>query len=418
LGFFLSGIKLTANSTIRPLTQTWTEIGAEFTGDEDFALQLKESPDAEELLKKARLLATDNEKVASIFNWVKNNFKWNGSNRPFTIDIKKAWQNKTGNSTEINLVLYKLLIRAGIKCYPLLVSTRDNGKVIESYPQMSAFNKGDVNASINDNTQSLILDASDKLNTYDSIPFDVLNTTGLLIDGGFSCFWGAKYNFRSDPSYLISIKNETPCREVIFNNAEILPDGKLKGITQVESFNYTKIAKINTFKNLEESKYLEYLKNGDNSLKVISFQRSNVETDLPLLEEINFQQDLSASGSDDTYIYFNPNLFTGFYTNPFLSEKRNAAIDFGYLNNYNITDRFKIPKGFKIEALPQNVSLVMPDKSISFRRFLAEEGGYIMIHYIINNKKSVFTADQYISIHDFYKKMFQMLNEQIVLKKI
>jgi transglutaminase-like putative cysteine protease len=418
LAFFLSAVKLTSNGTLRPLTQTWTEVGAEFTEDEDFGIQLKETTNVEELINKAKLLATDNEKVAWVFNWVKNNFKWNGSNRPYTIDVKKAWQNKTGNSTEINLILYKLLVRAGIKCYPLLVSTRDNGKVIQNYPQMNSFNKADVSASINDNTQSLILDASDKLNTFDNTPFDVLNTTGLLIDGRFNCFWGAKYSFGSDRSYLISIKNETPSREVIFNDAEILPDGKLNGVTQLESFSYAKIDKINTFKSLEESKYIEYLKNGDNSLKVISFKRNNVETDLPLLEEINFQQDLSASGSDDNYIYFNPNLFTGFYTNPFLSEKRNAVIDFGYLNSCNVTDRFKIPKGFKIEALPQSVSLVMPDKSISFRRFLAEEGGYIMIHYVINNKQSIFTADQYISIHDFYKKMFQMLNEQIVLKKI
>ncbi|TWI99467.1 uncharacterized protein DUF3857 [Mucilaginibacter frigoritolerans] len=419
LEFFLSGIKLTTNGTLRPLDRSWTQIGAEFTSDEDFGVQLKENPSVEELINKAKLFTTDNEKVAWIFNWVKNNFKWNDSNSPYTADIKKAWQTKIGNSTEINLILYKLLIKAGIKCYPLLVSTRDNGKVIESYPQMRAFNKADINICINDNTQSLILDASDKLNTFDNTPFDVLNTTGLLIDAGFNCYWGAKYHFISNRSYLISIKNETPSRKVIFNDAEILPGGKLKGTTQVESFSYAKIDKMNTFKSLEESKYIEYLKNGDNSLKVISFRRNNTDKDnLPLLEEIDFQQDLSAAGSDETYIYANPNLFTGFYTNPFLSEKRNAPIDFGYLNSFNVTDRFKIPKGFKIESLPRNVSLIMPDKSINFRRFAAQDGEYIMIHYVINNTQSVFTSNQYISIHDFYKKMFQLLNEQIVLKKI
>lgn len=74
--------------------------------------------------------------------------------------------------------------------------------------------------------------------------------------------------------------------------------------------------------------------------------------------------------------------------------------------------------GYKIDALPQGVSMTMPDKSISFKRIVSEQDGQILIRFNIDFAKSIFSVDEYPAIRDFYKKMFEMLNEQIVLKKI
>jgi hypothetical protein len=174
---------------------------------------------------------------------------------------------------------------------------------------------------------------------------------------------------------------------------------------------------LNLYSTLGENKYIDLLENNDNSLKITSFKRENTEVDsLPLTENINFKLDLT--GSDGTYIYFNPNIFTSFRTNPFLGEIRNSAIDFGSVNNYAIDGRYKVPEGYKIESLPKNLSLVMSDKSIIFKRIVAEQERDILVHYIINYKKAVFFKDEYPGIRDFYKKMYEMLNEQIVLKKL
>ena len=50
-------------------------------------------------------------------------------------------------------------------------------------------------------------------------------------------------------------------------------------------------------------------------------------------------------------------------------------------------------------------------------RILAEQDGLLVVRYIIDYKKTRYTKDEYPSIRDFYKKMYEMLNEQIVLKK-
>ena len=104
-------------------------------------------------------------------------------------------------------------------------------------------------------------------------------------------------------------------------------------------------------------------------------------------------------------------------TNPFLSENRHTDIDFGYLHNLAINGIYTIPTGYKIDALPKNISMTMPDRSITFRRIVAEQDGKIAVRYTISYQKSIYFKEDYADFHEFFKKMYEMLNEQIVLKK-
>jgi hypothetical protein len=76
-----------------------------------------------------------------------------------------------------------------------------------------------------------------------------------------------------------------------------------------------------------------------------------------------------------------------------------------------------MPPGYRSDALPKNVSMLMPDQTITFRRLIGEQDGIIMVRYLIDFKKSVFFKENYPELRDFYKKMYEMLNEQIILKK-
>ncbi|MGZ3752200.1 MAG: DUF3857 domain-containing protein, partial [Mucilaginibacter sp.] len=106
----------------KELSDTWAKVGGILADDQDFGGQLKRTLDNEgDILSKARVLSSDEAKVALIFNEVKNNMKWNGLDRWYTIDgTSKAWESKTGNSAEINLILYHLLKQAGINAYPMV----------------------------------------------------------------------------------------------------------------------------------------------------------------------------------------------------------------------------------------------------------------------------------------------------------
>ncbi len=386
--------------------ETWPRVTGIWMNDPDTEEQLKKNlSDDDTLLTHAKLLSTDEEKIAFLFNKIKNIVKWNGKYDNDTENgVKAAWGKKLGNSAEINLTLYNFLRMAGIKCNPTYVTTRGNGKLETDLPGMDNFNTQVLTVTTRAKN-TYILDASNKFNTYNHIPFNLLNCYALVFDPA------AK-------SYEIKIiEDPQPLKKVVLITAQIKAAGKLEGTVHVLSTGNDKADNLQQYANLGEIKYKEELRNKDNNLKIISLKRENMEADsLPLNEAIDFQLDLTSS--DENYIYVNPTVLTPFNSNPFLSENRQAVIDFGNVNSYSIKSFYKTPGGYKTESVPQGISMAMPDKSISFKRIVAAEEGVITIRYTIDFNRSIFTADEYPVIRDFYKKMYEMLNEQIVLKKI
>lgn len=398
--------------SIRPIggftttgSDTWAKVGGHLIDDEDFGGQLKRKLNNEEaIISKAKALKTDDEKIAYIFKEVRDAMKWNGIDHWYTMDgTYRAWENKTGNSAEINLILFHLIKQSGVAAYPMVVSTREHGTVSPYYTSTIQFNRAVVYIPV-DSTKNYILDATGKYNLYNEIPDELLNSSGLFID---------KPKNQYDMVYL---HRDLPVRQVVLISGEIKAGGKLAGTAQISSTSYDKVSAIEKYKIDGEKKYTDYLRDNDNNLTISSLKLEDMDVDtLPLTQKIAFNLDLA--GSDENYIYLNPNLFTALKTNVFLSEKRMTDIDFGYLRNYAINGVYKIPAGYKTDALPKSITIIMPDKSISFKRFVVEQEGSIIVRYTINYNKIKYSKNDYPDFHEFFKKMHEMLNEQIILKK-
>ncbi|MDB2462977.1 DUF3857 domain-containing protein, partial [Algibacter sp.] len=118
------------------------------------------------------------KRAALIFNLVKTKIKWNGYYGYYTDNgVKKAYKEQVGNVADVNLMLTSMLQHAGLKAYPVLVSTRRNG--IPLFPTREGYNyvvsyvklaKGDI-----------LLDATNKYSTPNILPFQALNWQGRVI---------------------------------------------------------------------------------------------------------------------------------------------------------------------------------------------------------------------------------------------
>jgi len=404
LTFIISAIKV--NGQTRTIDQSWTDVGKEIVMDKDFYKPYDQSlHDEDELIKKAEALKGDDQKIAFLFNQVKTLMKFNDEKNWMSREgIKNAWKKKSGSWGEINMILNRLLNLAGIKAYPMLVSTRDNGRIRPDFTNIYQINKLVSYVPV-DSNKYYVLDATDKYNVYNEIPFELLNSYGLYL------------NKQKNDGALIFMKKEGQVRQSVYINAEINPDGIMKGTAQISSSAYNKSACLEMHKLLDDEKYKQYLTENDNNLKITSLQMEDAEVDsLPLKQNINFSLELP--GTDNKYIYFNPNLFTSLHNNPFLSKQRASDIDFGCSNIYTINGRYKIPEGYKIEAMPKMKTLVMADRSIIFKQIIGEQDGYIVVNYVINYKKAIYLQADYPAIYAYFKAMTEMLNEQIVFKKI
>jgi hypothetical protein len=229
--------------------------------------------------------------------------------------------------------------------------------------------------------------------------------------------YGLYLNKEKNDYRLVLIKKNVPVKQTVFIDAEIKPDGTMKGTAQIGSYSYNKSTSVELYKKLDEKKYEQFLTYNDNNIRINSLKVENADVDsLPLLQTVDFSLDLP--GTDEKYIYFNPNLFTSLHDNPFISKNRYSDIDFGYSNIYSINGRYKIPAGYALDAMPKSMNLLIADRSIGFRRLVGEQDGYIVVNYTITYKKSLYPAADYSDIYEYFKKMTDLLNEQIVLKKL
>ncbi|RWY55886.1 DUF3857 domain-containing protein [Mucilaginibacter gilvus] len=386
-------------------SDTWTKVGTNLMENDYLGGQLGKKLTGEEaIIAKAKTMKTDDEKIAYLFAEVKNAMKWDEHYYKFSDDgINKAWDKKTGGSGEINMMVCHLLKKAGVKVYPMIVSTRGNGKVNPGYPNSYKFNSLVAYIPV-DSAKSYVLDATNKYNLYNQIPSNLLNTFGLAL------------NKDANSYEMTFLQNQKAVRHFVLVNAEIKPDSKISGTASLVYYGYKKVNAVEKYKTDGEKKYIDYLRDDNNSMKISNIKMEDMDVDtLPLKQSLDFALDLT--GSDDNYIYFNPNVLGAARTSPFLSVNRLTDIDFGYRNGFTLVGAYKIPAGYKIESLPKSASMAMPDASITFRLIIAEQNGTIAVRYVIDAKKSMFFKEDYPDFHEFYKRMYEMLNEQIVLKK-
>jgi len=385
---------------------SWNWISSQLINNDGFGTKLTNHfKDEEIIFKRINEIKNDEERIAFLFDTVKTLMKWN--NKTFFVakqDITDAWEKKVGNSAEINLILYHLLKDIGINASPMVVCTKDYGRIDPEIPDQFSLNNTVVFIPINPQ-KYYVLDASNKFNLYNTIPNNILNSYGLSID-----FAKAKYN-------LIDIKDVEPVIQKVFVNGIIETMGIVTGTTQIQSDSYNKIAALKKYDALGEEKYIDTLFRTNNSIKISSFQIKDMFVDtLPLTQKFDFEINLNST--DDKYIYLNTNLFTTLEENPFKSDSRFTDIDFGFRSNFSFIGNYKIPNGYKVEFIPKNITLNLPDQSIVFKRVVGADNDLISLRYLIDHRNTTYRKVQFQDIRSFYQKMYELFSEQIVLKKI
>ncbi len=387
----------------RSLLRTWPEIIKELVEDEDFGRQLKKDiPRTADLNMMLVGLNDPFKKMYIIHEYVRKNMQWNGYSNIWALDgVKSAWRDKKGTTGEVNLILINLLKDAGLTVHPLLVSTRDNGIINTGVAGYDQFDKVLAQVTIGD--KIYILDATERSTPSMLIPLEVMASEALLIAKPDSYEWGWRVLF--DEKHVFNRK--------VFLNAQADSNGTLKGIATITAADYERC------KLLPEGKgSVVNLKDklaSPGTVRIDSFRVENEETDsLPLIEHVQFE---SAGSSSGEYKYFSANLFTGLEKNPFIAEERNTDIFYSANQKYDITAAIFLPDGYVMEGLPKNLRMRMPDTSIVFTRQSAFNNGLLNISYQLEFRSPVFLKDIYPEFREFYKKLFDLLNEKFVFRK-
>jgi hypothetical protein len=399
--FQLTGREGTFGGTQRFMS-TWDEVTRELMQHASFGVQLnKNIPVAPEWLNTVKAISPAYERMVAVYNFVYKNINWNGIGGFVAGDgVKEAWEKKQGSSGDVNLLLINLLKEAGLEVYPLLVSERGNGKVNPEFPFVYQFNK--AMACVLIDNKKYVLDIAGPYTPPFMTPFSVINTKAFLVN-------------KKKGGIITLTETEKKDRNYVNIQARIDDNGAMTGKAFIQSNDYARLTRMRAWQRDKDRFKENYYTSYEAGLKVDSLQIQNVDNDSMALEQqFNFSTPSIASGD---YKLVNLNLFTSITKNPFISDIRFTNIDFGCLQSHTVLEYIDLPASLKIETLPKNLRMIMPDTSITFMRYMEVKDNVLRVKYEINFTRPVFTADEYEYVKEFYKKMASIMNEQIVFKK-
>ncbi|WP_370478615.1 DUF3857 domain-containing protein [Tamlana flava] len=342
------------------------------------------------------------EKAALIYDFVKSTVKWNRYYGKYTDDgVKKAYQTKTGNVAEINLMLTAMLRYVGLNANPVLISTRNNG--IPLFPTLDGYNY--VIAAIESPEGVILLDATNEYGTPNVLPLRTLNWEGRII--------------REDKSSsTMDLYPKQKSQDKLTMMVNLSSNGGLQGSLRSIKTNHDAMIYRKRYVETDHDQYLENLENKYGGMEIEEFSVKN-ENDLskPVMESYKFSMESQADVIDDK-IYFSPLFFLRSKENPFKLEKREFPIDFSYPSSTKYMVIVNLPEGYKVESIPEPAAMVLPENLGSFKYNLEARGTNIQIIVDTEINEAIISPIYYDALKAYFSKLVEKESEQIVLTKV
>jgi transglutaminase-like putative cysteine protease len=342
------------------------------------------------------------KRAAVIFNFVKSKVKWNGYYGYYTNDgVKKAFKDQVGNVAEINLILTSMLRYAGLKAYPVLVSTRQNG--IPLFPTREGYNY--VVTYVNFPEGIVLLDATSKYSMPNVLPFRVLN-------------WQGRVMAEHGGSELIDLYPKEVATNTVSMMLNLNVDGDIEGGLRSFKTHHNALFYRENYNNVNEDDFLEKLENKYGGLEISDFTVSNaLDLGKPIVESYKFTKESQADIIGDK-IYFSPLFFLRTKENPFKLETREFPVDFGYPSSSKYMINIKLPEGYKIESMPESGVITLPDDLGMFKYIVSTTESKIQLVIETTINQSIITPLYYDILKTYFSQLVEKENEQIVLTRI
>ncbi|WP_461790135.1 DUF3858 domain-containing protein [Pedobacter sp.] len=394
------------NDIYRDYTGTWPKIIKGLVDDENFGLFVKKNSAAKQLLPTIIKAEKDSLKIVElIFNYVKNNIKWNDNYRMYSAETnpKSILDKKSGSSADINLVLISLLKEAKINVNPLLISTRENGQH-PGHPQITKFNN--VLAHVTLGGKDIILDATDNDHILGMVSYQNLNHQGFSVDlqAQTGRWIATEPNFGDEKTYNYNL---------VLNN-----ENKLKGTMLQYYRGYGALSLRNRYRaKPSESEFIKSLKKDRQGLEIDNYKVNNLnDLNEILSEEINvtIEDNVEEIGGN---LYVNPLLYERTKDNFFKLENRLFPVDFAFPMKESIRSTITFPDNYEIEKLPKGGVYKLPDNKGSFSISYVTQDKTILVRSVIEINKALFSPEEYFDIKELFKVIVERQAEQIVFKK-
>ena len=387
------------------ITKTWKDVDYELISDKSFGGQMKKKDLFTPLLPEILKNATDEwSKANAIYDYIKKNIKWNNYVGKYSEnDIKKALELHSGNIGDINLALIAALSAAEIDVEALILSTRSNGTITDVHPVISDFNY--VVAKVNIGGKSYLLDASQPFLPFGLLPHHCMNNRGRVLGIKKASYWYDLKASQKDANYYSFDGN-------------LAMDGKITGHMKISSSGYSALNKRESIADAGSlDAFVESFDEKMPNIRILKHKISNIDSlNQELIEEYEIEMQMSGDLNVEQF-YFNPFFIDRNTKNPFNLNERLFPVDLGAITEKRVTMNLKVPANFVLVEKPKDISLTLPNADAKYSNRIAFQPGEINMLQLLQLNKPVYHAEEYLSLKEFYSRVIQQQNTDLILKR-
>lgn len=379
---------------------TWATLNSKLLETRRFGLQAKHARFTKNDI--GTVSGTPEEKIAQVYEFVKKNVKWNRFNSIYaTFDTEKAYKDGEGSVADINLLLTGMLRDQDIQADPVLISTRDNGLIRETYPITGQFNYVIVAVKLGD--EIILLDATNSTTPIGFLQEKCLNTKGWAVS--------------DEGGYWVDLSPGLGYKKSVSTQLMLNEDGSLVGALKLSSDDYASFKSRREVLQDGEEKYVEQFTKKNSWLKVGKHSFENAgDISSPFIENYDVEV-VEMINSTGELIFFNPMIAEKVAENPFKNETRIYPVDFTYPRSSVYSLSLTIPEGYEVDEIPEAVSLALPDGKGSFTYSVSAIGGELKVISMLKLKEYFYLSSDYPYLREFFGHIVAKHGEQVVLKK-
>ncbi|QCK15499.1 hypothetical protein [Mangrovivirga cuniculi] len=335
----------------------------------------------------------------TVYRLVSKNIAWNKQNGWVTPNksYRKLINDRNGSAAEINNLLVGALRKAGFNAYPVLLNTRNAGRVNPFVPLISNFNY--VICLLEVDGQRVLLDATEPQAPFGLIPLRCINGKALIVRDDATEQWVNLSTYLSAEtlsSVEFSIDPEEEKIEKSINRKRLGID-LVRFITGLDSAKY-----VEDF----NQRYTSEFSDAEINAHEINLEGSGA------IENLNISQTVLSANNT---IYISPFEDFKFKKNPFKNEKRYQGIDFvsPWKKVFMVT--VNVPEGYTVQSDIKNKVFVTSDQKMSFKITSSKVGNKVIYTSMILIKDYYFLHTKYDEIKMFFDAVEKELSKQVML---
>ncbi len=389
----------------RDLTDSWAKINARLLADENFGQQLDGANFLKDQMQALAAKYPDPaQRAAAVRSFVLAAVRYDGTNRYATeAPLRRAYDAHHGTAADVNLLLAALR-GAHLAAQPVLLSTRDHGRVNQTFPLLEKFNYVVALVPLADG-QELLVDATDPALPCGMLPERCLNQTGRLVT--------------ADATAGRWVDLSPSQRHMHFQQVQLALDarGALTGKMHEEHAGYAGADARQELAKLGEKKYLAEIGRQHTAwaLALLTVAgRDDVQRPLALDYSFTQAPDDNATAN---LLYLSPLRELASGQNPFRDEHRAFPVDFGAPQDEILLVTLTLPAGYELAEIPKGTVLNLPDNGGRYQYNVAATGPIVQLVSRLTLYKSVYAAEEYGQLREFYRLMLEKQAEKLVIKK-